>query len=635
MKRAKYISNGTITYKIIGEQGTEGPQGANGKSAYQIAVDNGYVGTKSEWLATLKGDKGDIGAQGPQGIQGPKAEKGDIGARGPKGDKGDSDIFIYVGYPKDVNLLSNVFVNSRTTTNGTSISGDAVSNGVTIKSNNTGSVIAEKISDNTFLLEKGKRYRLYHNNHQDIPSEDTYRFDVRTVGGDIIAYENGLHGGSFEVDENISANLWIRINCNNFSVDGTFCVFLEEEQFSYSLTPNIKKDSNMIKPSALSATETVNGVTKTNNQDGTVTLNGTSTDITVINLVRKSSGFYLENGKQYLLRSYNNQNIKKTEDTYRIDLRNDSDIMSYEKTDGGIIYTPNNNKKFSVHLRIGKGMHFDNLTIKPYLSKVDDTDFYEPRSVKVCAYNVGNFSYGQSGTAQGTSDMGDKFVKVFKEINADIYMFSEWDEYFNKENNVLSNDVFGNLKPYHTVSIDTTDGRYVCQMNYSDYIFSSETVQYYADGESRSFSDNVVIFGNKPVHFICTHLPFSSKALRHEDIVKLFNYIETNNIEYYVIGGDFNLGLDSTYTQTQSDIITVAREDIDLIESYGCTSIQGGFWGLRGYDNFFSSCKGNDLIKIKPCDNIVVSKNIFVKNVGIVESDASDHYPIYAEIVIS
>ena len=41
MKRAKYISNGTITYKITGDPGPQGPKGADGKSAYQIAVDNG------------------------------------------------------------------------------------------------------------------------------------------------------------------------------------------------------------------------------------------------------------------------------------------------------------------------------------------------------------------------------------------------------------------------------------------------------------------------------------------------------------------------------------------------------------------------------------------------------------------
>ncbi|WP_225388686.1 hypothetical protein, partial [Escherichia coli] len=29
-----------------------------GKSAYQIALDNGFVGTEAQWLASLKGDTG-------------------------------------------------------------------------------------------------------------------------------------------------------------------------------------------------------------------------------------------------------------------------------------------------------------------------------------------------------------------------------------------------------------------------------------------------------------------------------------------------------------------------------------------------------------------------------------------------
>ena len=76
-----------------GPKGDKGDAGNDGKSAYQIAVDNGYVGTESEWLASLKGVKGDTGEQGPQGIQGeqgPKGDKGDTGAQGPQGPKGDA-----------------------------------------------------------------------------------------------------------------------------------------------------------------------------------------------------------------------------------------------------------------------------------------------------------------------------------------------------------------------------------------------------------------------------------------------------------------------------------------------------------------------------------------------------------------
>ena len=105
-----------------------------GYSAYEVAVNNGYVGTEAEWLASLhgrdgrdgvdgtvafneltpeqiaslkgekgdKGDKGETGPQGPQGERGPQGEAGFTpvkgvdyfdgaqGPQGPKGDKGDT-----------------------------------------------------------------------------------------------------------------------------------------------------------------------------------------------------------------------------------------------------------------------------------------------------------------------------------------------------------------------------------------------------------------------------------------------------------------------------------------------------------------------------------------------------------------
>lgn len=75
-------------------------EAANAKSAYQIAVANGFVGTESEWLASLvgatgpQGPKGDTGATGPQG---PKGDAGETGPQGPKGDPGVSARFEIVG----------------------------------------------------------------------------------------------------------------------------------------------------------------------------------------------------------------------------------------------------------------------------------------------------------------------------------------------------------------------------------------------------------------------------------------------------------------------------------------------------------------------------------------------------------
>lgn len=55
-----------------GPQGPAGPagaSGADGKSAYQIAVDNGFVGTESQWLTSLIGAAGADGADGISAFQ--------------------------------------------------------------------------------------------------------------------------------------------------------------------------------------------------------------------------------------------------------------------------------------------------------------------------------------------------------------------------------------------------------------------------------------------------------------------------------------------------------------------------------------------------------------------------------------
>ena len=67
-----------------------GKDGENGLSAYEIAQNNGFEGTQTEWLASLKGDKGDTGKQGVKGDKGDKGDTGERGLQGAKGDKGNT-----------------------------------------------------------------------------------------------------------------------------------------------------------------------------------------------------------------------------------------------------------------------------------------------------------------------------------------------------------------------------------------------------------------------------------------------------------------------------------------------------------------------------------------------------------------
>lgn len=110
--------NGTIEEWLLSLHGKDGTNGTNGidgidgidgKSAYDLAVEQGYVGSQSEWVASLKGQKGDTGQANSLSIgtvtsgTTPSAtitgvapsqtlnlvlQKGDTGATGAKGDTG-------------------------------------------------------------------------------------------------------------------------------------------------------------------------------------------------------------------------------------------------------------------------------------------------------------------------------------------------------------------------------------------------------------------------------------------------------------------------------------------------------------------------------------------------------------------
>lgn len=80
-------SNGDSTNlgKIVGKDGLDGTNGQNGLSAYEIAKNGGFIGTKEDWLESLKGEKGEQGEQGIQGIQGIQGEQGEKGQNGADG----------------------------------------------------------------------------------------------------------------------------------------------------------------------------------------------------------------------------------------------------------------------------------------------------------------------------------------------------------------------------------------------------------------------------------------------------------------------------------------------------------------------------------------------------------------------
>jgi hypothetical protein len=76
--------------------------GPAGDSAYQVAVDDGFVGDETSWLASLVGPAGatgPAGPTGPQGIQGIQGDPGPTGATGPAGPTGPQGLQGIQGDP--------------------------------------------------------------------------------------------------------------------------------------------------------------------------------------------------------------------------------------------------------------------------------------------------------------------------------------------------------------------------------------------------------------------------------------------------------------------------------------------------------------------------------------------------------
>jgi len=63
---------------------------ANGKSAYEIAVENGFSGSEAEWLDSLKGKDGEDGKDGVDGKSGKDGKDGVAGADGKDGVNGEN-----------------------------------------------------------------------------------------------------------------------------------------------------------------------------------------------------------------------------------------------------------------------------------------------------------------------------------------------------------------------------------------------------------------------------------------------------------------------------------------------------------------------------------------------------------------
>jgi len=405
---------------------------------------------------------------------------------------------------------------------------------------------------------------------------------------------------------------------------------------------------NLIAEDGLIGSNATSGITFTNNNDGTISVYGTNTTSGVVTkrVTLESKPITLRAGVIYVLAS--NSDVMPSANSYRLDIRGVSSIgtiYAFEKYKY-TAFTVSNTGQYSVYMRIANGYTFPSgFKMRPVLvegSPLTQLSYEGTKDVvRVATLNCGNFSMGASANPAGTMEMLRGFKDVFREANADIYMFTEWDEYFDENKEMTSVSLFDGLKPYRTINFRKTAGDPCAQMQYSAFPIGYENIKYFVDGESRHLTDNIMMIGKKVVHFICVHLPLSSQTLRITDFNKIINYINDNSIEYAIIGGDFNISLDSSRESepaynTVEERLAIAKDDVAIMTNAGLNSLQGYFWGDPVYNNFINTINVNDsaTIKILPVDNFFYTQNIELVRGYTIDTTCSDHKALVADFIL-
>lgn len=114
--------------------------------------------------------------------------------------------------------------------------------------------------------------------------------------------------------------------------------------------------TNLLNPTA--PTRTINGVTFTNNGDGTYTINGTASELTYYPLSEQFTNFVLS--RKYKIVGCPQGGSENTYSLY------DDKNPAKRDTGDGVVYTPTNQPK--LYIRIFTGVTVNNLLFKPMLT---------------------------------------------------------------------------------------------------------------------------------------------------------------------------------------------------------------------------------------------------------------------------
>ena len=252
-------------------------------------------------------------------------------------------------------------------------------------------------------------------------------------------------------------------------------------------------------------------------------------------------------------------------------------------------------------------------TLEERLIELENTkNIFLDNFLKVMSYNVGLFNDGLTYVSDDEVDKyGIKFRKLLGKQNADILNTQEFMEYFNESQSIQS-------IPYITDFKYTNNTK---SLGYGSVIFSRlrlnkfDNVDFTTGG--RSYIKSFINFNGKEICVINAHtsseVDFNiNRKIQFEELIK-----EMKKHTYCILCGDFN---------------AYDKSEFDIFKANGFELCNGGNFGW--FETWHNCSRPNNGWTNAAIDNIIVSSNISIQNVEIIEGQPSDHAPLIAELKI-
>lgn len=288
-----------------------------------------------------------------------------------------------------------------------------------------------------------------------------------------------------------------------------------------------------------------------------------------------------------------------------------------------LIITPPSNAKYVI---------FNFNKTHDYLAEV----IGEVTKIRILSYNVGNFA--GTGYTTGSDDLAIEYRRAVADSNPQIVFAQEDVAYYNQQQTLSRDEVFGMFNFYRRTG--NTDFNY--KSFASDYVINNiAQVNYQTTGLSHTyFLTGDLTINGKTIKLVNVHLDWADVTRRGHQIDEVIAYC--NNYPYVIIAGDMNpsVRVNGEFPEGSSHEDNFFRyDDYTKWTNEGYKIANAGYFGAFCTDLTYPAPTGKkwstDKSDFACWDNIIVSGNINIKNVGIVAADyMNDHAPIWADLEI-